>query len=63
MQYASVCASSLVIAGEYVTRSQVFLVLMMALLNIPLNFLCEAWLGGFFFLKNRYDFFLHRVLN
>ena len=35
----------------------------MALLNIPLNFLCEAWLGGFFFLKNRYDFFLHRVLN
>ena len=35
----------------------------MALLNIPLNFLCEAWLGGFFFLKNRYDFFLHLVLN
>ena len=35
----------------------------MALLNIPLNFLCEAWLGGFFFLKNRYDFFLYRVLN
>ena len=26
MQNASVCASSLVIAGEYVTRSQVFLV-------------------------------------
>ena len=65
MQNASVCASSLVIAGEYVTRSQVFLVQRWPFSTFPLTFYVKHdWvIGRVFFLKNRYDFFLHRVLN
>lgn len=63
MQNASVCASSLVIAGEYVTRSQVFLVQRWPFSTFPLTFYVKHDWAGFFFLKNRYDFFLHRVLN
>ena len=49
MQNASVCASSLVIAGEYVTRSQVFLVQRWPFTTFPLTFYVKHDWAGFFF--------------
>ena len=64
MQNASVCASSLVIAGEYVTRSQVFLVQRwpFTTLIFLLTFYVEHdWAG--FFSQESLCFFLRLVLN
>ena len=48
MQNASVCASSLVIAGEYVTRSQVFLMQRWPFTTFPLTFYVKHDWAGFF---------------
>ena len=48
MQNASVCASSLVIAGECVTRSQVFLVQRWPFTTFPLTFYVKNDWAGFF---------------
>ena len=53
MQNASVCASSLVIAGEYVTRSQVFLMQRWPFTTFPLTFYAKNNWAGFFFIKKR----------